>query len=520
MASDQYYNNVSLLLHGDHPADDPNYTDVVLLLNGDGTGTDIKDLSKNPKAITVVGNTTISTVQSKFSGSSLYFDGSGDYLTVPDGVISLSENYTFECWVFPTVAPSVGYTLFDARSLGAQIGLNINLNANGSIGAYIHPNSYNSAVGVITYGAWNHIAYSRSGNIVTAYINGISVLTFTHDAPGVGGSRCRISGNVDSNYNLLGYIDDLRITKGVARYTANFTPPTVKFPHAYLDKSPTPKIVLPFGNAQSSIAQSKFGGSSLYFDGAGDYLTTPNNPAFDLASANFTIEAWIYVPTPASAYKRLVSNTKPTLTVTSDESFILEMDTSNRMTAAVAMANNTFPVALTEPSAVTASTWIHYAFVRNGDLFSLYRDGVSVASATVSGVTVSWSATHSLYIGRWASSTARDFIGYVDELRITKGVARYTANFTPPIEAFAETALSYLINGSVLDFEGLPTERTIRCYHRGTGALIGEIVSDAITGAYSFTLYSPDEHYVVALDDSATPLLNDLIVRVIPEENI
>jgi hypothetical protein len=515
MASDQYYNNVSLLLHGDHPADDPNYTDVVLLLNGDGTGTDIKDLSKNPKAITVVGNTTISTVQSKFSGSSLYFDGSGDYLTVPDGVISLSENYTFECWVFPTVAPSVGYTLFDARSLGAQIGLNINLNANGSIGAYIHPNSYNSAVGVITYGAWNHIAYSRSGNIVTAYINGISVLTFTHDAPGVGGSRCRISGNVDSNYNLLGYIDDLRITKGVARYTANFTPPTVKFPHAYLDKSPTPKIVLPFGNAQSSQTQSKFGGESFYFDGVSDYLSCGEiaDWAFMHNGSTWTFEAWIMVSSFASNNTLFTTSDGTTLHFGTYCAILTTRKINFQVYRGVSASlvfNGDFATSFPNDN-----LFHHIAITVSSGVAQLFIDGVS--GGTLNQINPPSTSLPSRTL-KLLNYDVQSLNGYAEEIRITNGIARYTANFTPPIEAFAETALSYLINGSVLDFEGLPTERTIRCYHRGTGALIGEIVSDAITGAYSFTLYSPDEHYVVALDDSATPLLNDLIVRAIPAE--
>jgi hypothetical protein len=117
---------------------------------------------------------------------------------------------------------------------------------------------------------------------------------------------------------MNGYIDDLRIIKGQALYTASFTPPTAPInadtssdPYlsnvslllkmdgannstTFTDSSLTPKAVFANGNAKISTAQSKFGGSSALLDGTGDYLSLAHNSGFSIESSDFTLEAWVY----------------------------------------------------------------------------------------------------------------------------------------------------------------------------------------------------------------------------------
>jgi hypothetical protein len=189
------------------------------------------------------------------------------------------------------------------------------------------------------------------------------------------------------------------------------------------------------GNAQISTSVKKYGTGSIALDGTGDYLQGPNNPNLQMGSGSFTIEMWLYTPSLPSAYKRVFGITAPTISAATDESVNLEITNTNKMGATCVVGSTYYSV--TDTTDIPTNTWTHWAFVRNGSTITLYRDGTSVSSTSISG-TSNWSTTFNVYVGRWVSSSARDYNGYIDDLRITKGVARYTANFTAPTTAFAD----------------------------------------------------------------------------------
>ena len=210
---------------------DPQFTSVSLLLHGDGTNgsTTITDSSPTPKTVTAFGNAQISTTQSKFGGASIAFDGTGDYLSVPSSASMQlgSSNFTIEFWLY--LATQGSFIIYDQRSLSNQVVPTI-YTASGQIKYFVSANDRITG-STLTAAAWNHIAVSRSGTSTNMFINGTqsgSTYTDTNDyiqnPVGIGTTLAALS-------NILnGYIDDLRITKGVARYTANFTPPTAAFP--------------------------------------------------------------------------------------------------------------------------------------------------------------------------------------------------------------------------------------------------------------------------------------------------
>jgi hypothetical protein len=227
-----------LVLAKDYIPVDPDFANVSLLLHGDGTNgsTTITDNSPSPNTVTAVGNAQISTAQSKFGGSSIAFDGNGDNLTVPgNGSFTMgTADFTVECWVRLNNASHTGVFVTTAQPLdydGFFCG-----HVNGIL--YFLADSTGSApwdvsltAGSIAVNSWTHIAGVRFGNTFTSYVNGVQVATTTSSLSLANSNNIlHVGGRATLDQYLNGYIDDLRITKGVARYTANFTPPTAPFP--------------------------------------------------------------------------------------------------------------------------------------------------------------------------------------------------------------------------------------------------------------------------------------------------
>jgi hypothetical protein len=217
--SDPYWDNVSLLLH----------------MDGSNGSTTFTDSSRNANALTVTanGNAQISTAQSKFGGASALFDGTGDYLSIASNpVFAFPGDFTIEAWIYPLNLQLAGifgtYVSFE--------GFIVYLGSSGMIGIQTQTNYKESSGSVYTANEWQHIALVKSEtNTYKIFRNG-SEVSLTVSEGTLASSFAQRAFNVGvydtTQYFFNGYIDDLRITKGVARYTANFTPPTAPFPNA------------------------------------------------------------------------------------------------------------------------------------------------------------------------------------------------------------------------------------------------------------------------------------------------
>ena len=195
------------------------------------------------------------------------------------------------------------------------------------------------------------------------------------------------------------------------------------------DSSPTPKTVTAIGNAQISTAQSKFGDTSIVFDGSGYYLSIPNNAAFNLQSTSFTIEAWVYLTTNNAASNHcIVSNYQ-----NSANGWALQTGSSGKMCF---NASGDAPD-ITGTTTLSTSTWYHVAVSGSAGSIKLFINGIQEGS-TYTGATSLNSTAITTVGGLWAGALFNTFFGYIDELRITNGVARYTSNFTPPTAAFTD----------------------------------------------------------------------------------
>lgn len=211
------------------------WDNVVLALPCDGANgsTTFTDISDSPKTVTKYGNAQISTARCKFGGASAYFDGSGDYLTVPHSsdFDLRSGDFTIEFWFYPITR---GSRLISKRSIGTNATWFVDvLTASGQPRLIVFGSSTVVVEGpVVNFGAWHHIAICRQGNTYRIYADGVSGSAVESSVlPGISTNPLAIG--LDPAYPesdpTIGYIDDLRITKGVARYTTDFIPPTVSY---------------------------------------------------------------------------------------------------------------------------------------------------------------------------------------------------------------------------------------------------------------------------------------------------
>ena len=193
---------------------------TVLLFNGTNSG--IVDYTTQ-NVIETVGDARVNTAISKFGTGSLYFDGTGDYLRLParDFWNFSSKNWTIEMWLYPTNLS--GTKIILENTTNGTNGLSIQTSGD-DIVVYVTENV--NFGGTLVVNTWQHIALVRSGSTVTYYLNGVSTGSATLNA-GTGAAGLWIGErNGGGVAPFVGNIDDFRITRGFARYTGNFTPPS------------------------------------------------------------------------------------------------------------------------------------------------------------------------------------------------------------------------------------------------------------------------------------------------------
>jgi hypothetical protein len=180
------------------------------------------------------------------------------------------------------------------------------------------------------------------------------------------------------------------------------------------------------GNVQISTAESKFGTASALFDGTDDVLSFASNAVFNFGTGDFTVEAWVYL-----------NNINKEQAVaakwgSSGNAWLFRLETNNRLKLFAGSSS------VTGSSPLSASTWHHVAVTRSSGITRLFLDGVQNGITTINDNLI---GTTPVTVGAYdpfGTEFVNDFDGYIDDLRITKGVARYTANFTAPTAAFPD----------------------------------------------------------------------------------
>jgi hypothetical protein len=578
----------------------------------------IIDSSPNPKSINLNNGADISTSKSRFGGGSLVLNGSNQYANIAENTDFGfgTGDFTVEMWVYP-LDNNNWRTLIEIGTYTSGILWRMGTNSDQ---LYINNSSWNWGASSVPLNSWSHLALVRNSGTVKVYINGTE--SFSASASGsLGASKSvYLGGRTNGSETYYGYIDEVRITKGVgaSRYTGNFsvnsilapfpssgtsiTPPNVvtdliaaagnhritmtwtppaddngaiitdysiqysddsgstwnDFSHSpstdnlinitgltndipYLARvapinsagtgdyvttqSPLTPALPPedtsedtyyyntvlllhmngnnnattitddsrfsrscstVGDAKISVLQSKFGDSSSYFDGSGDYITVVNSAGLDFGSGDFTIEYWEY-RTDSSSNRSVMCRTN---TDQGYNPFIIGYATSNRVKAYFCQAPNydNWNVASElDMGAISLNSWVHYAVVRQGNTIRTYQNGTQVATTTSSATIAVGNGP--LNIGRYNNNYF--YQGYLDDIRITKGICRY-----PDGTTFSVRTLPFSNIGATPVAPNAPTSVT---------AYPGDTVADLTWSPPTFEGYASLSSYGLEVSENTDP---------------
>ena len=347
---------------------------------------------------------------SNFYGGSWYFDGTGDYLSVSSSsdLTFGTGDFTLEYFINTT---DTNFNLMhpDSSTGSGYWGHLIQSSSFNWNNAYNSTNLWNVNATPILNGGWHHCAICRASGTTKVFFDGISqpntAGTFTDntDYSGVDGWEIGGSGNLG---DLTGYIQDLRVYKGVAKYTSDFVVPSTS-PDILPD---TPSGV----SGGSKLAKVNDGAVS--FDGTDDFLKISGSSDFDFGTSDFTVECFVY-------FNNLSSNqgVLDTRSGSNTNGFAL----LGRSNGTVSMADGTSLIG--DAISVSSSRWMHLAASRSGSSLKFFVDGV--LSSTVTNSTDF--SNDDFIIGTIGGGT-EDLNGFTSNVRVIKGTALYTTDFTPP----------------------------------------------------------------------------------------
>lgn len=491
---------------------DPYWENVSSLLHFDGANSSTSLIDEKGNVVTAVGTAALSNIQSKFGPTSGHFADNVSYLQVASttGFLFGHADFTVEFMLNPaataapggdgyrtiltTAMPTNGTGIWMGVSPTMQLAIEIDNN-----GAWANIGGI-PASGTITLAAdtWAHIALVRFGLKLYTFINGVLDQNITITDLNITNSNNLLAIGARSNATegLNGYIDELRITKGVARYTGNFTAPSTQFADSRatdyawdstvflmhmngVDNGTTftdekGSVITKVGNAKLTASDKVFGTTSLMITDSSSYLSIPFNTNWQLASGAATVEMWFKLPTTmTNAFQMLIGQTA----LSADHNWMIYA----YKTGSIAVGVNGNNELASPVGKFALGAWVHLAVIRLATgTINMYINGVLAMTGTTAAFN---NGTNPLYIG--GSYAAANTAGVlIDDVRVTKGVARYTANFSVPNAEYSDA------NGNLANDPYWA--QTTLLMHNDTAAFAdvkGHTVSNAAPGALDSTVF-------------------------------
>ncbi|AMP05354.1 IPT/TIG domain-containing protein [Collimonas pratensis] len=408
------------------------------------------------------------------SGTAFKFDGNGDYADTPDAadLRIAGKSFTIDFWVYMSATASGRWRTIVSKRIStegstAEYEVFIN-NTDDRFGFYNGTLQItNTKIPVAT---WTHIEISKdiSTGMVRQFMNGVKVYeavgpnTAADTTAPVRLGMANPAQVAPDDEFFHGYLSNVRITTGVVRHTANFVPPPTPLPNLspavqgdpawsnvasllrFAGQNGSPSIIdetgahawTAHGNAQESNAAGNPGdasGTAFKFDGNGDYADTPDAADLRIAGKSFTIDFWVYMSATASGRWRTIVSKRISTEGSTAEYEVFINNTDDRF----GFYNGTLQITNTK---IPVATWSHIEISKDisTGVVRQFMNGVKVYEAVGPNTAADTTAPVRLGMANPAQVAPDDefFHGYLSNVRITTGIVRHTANFTPPSTPF------------------------------------------------------------------------------------
>ena len=428
---------------------DPLASNIVLALplsnRYQAIGTDVHHLIKgsgSPKTLTNTGSVGSNASYFNFYGRSgcVNLENAANQkidISASDDFNFGTGDFTVECWIYPKSTSAADGSLFVLQTLtGGEAYFAFNFDPGGEFNIYLNTGSAGwspvTPENLIEYTKWNHVALVKHSNVVKLYVNGLAIGSYNHSGQvGYNASVttiCRIGGGGNGALNV--YMQDMRIYKGVAKYTDTFT-------CASTDSSVIPDS--PSGIAVPRKFRPSLSGS-VGFDGSGDKITA-NSTDFVFGTSDFTIEATVY---------------KTSMTFGGNNGALIFAQTDNNAGGRNGVAlgykngglwllqgNGSGWAVETTVDVFPTDQWVHIAASKNSGTTRYFVNGKLVYTYSTN-LNLSADNNGDISIGS-INTTAFDWDGHISNFRIIKGTGLYTSSFTPPTEPLTNVTNTKLL---------------------------------------------------------------------------
>jgi hypothetical protein len=364
-------------------------------------------------------------------GGSVYVNATSTYLALPAStpLVNIAD-WTVDFWMYPTSYVNA-QGIFGASN-GGGASLKIAFQINGSSITLFKTGTGIISISQPPLNQWTHLSVVRSSSTGLAYIfvNGVLGTSGSFGSEAVTSNFQLFTNGEGATSGMYGYLSSFRVSN-IARQVTAFTVPTqpyqadtntillTNFTDSAILDSTGRNAIETAGDAKSSSVVTKFTGGSISFDGTSDYLDTAGSSVNALGSGDWTIEFWLYLNSLSGTNiidYRSASVLSNTLTV--NYSSGMQVYVNNSTTAI-------------QGSALSTSTWYHIAVSKSGSSTKMFINGTQAGSTYTDTNNYAIGANRPR-IGSGGDSPSNHLNGYLSDIRITKGYARYTANFTAP----------------------------------------------------------------------------------------
>jgi len=425
-------------------------------------------------ALQIVGSLDEVSLNTNMAGS-VSFNGTTQYLVLPlnEAFNIGTGDFTFDAWIMPTNATIPQWAcIFGGVNYGSSSDYVFQAGSGPNVGNYPYANftnsqadNINSSVALVPF-KWQHIALSRKSGVTAMFIDGVLTGTYYNPNNSMNNTLQKgIGGGYNGNVNTLfpGYISNVRLVKGLAVYSGIWNSPTTALTTTsqnataaqvslltaqsatIVDNSTNAFTITNNNTVTSGNSIIPFASTYSYqFNGTSQYLTVPNNAAFQFGTGEFTVECWVYPTAAADAAiysKRATSSIYAGVSVHTTAAGFFAVFLANAGGTAWTISNTTV-------SAYSINTWYHIVVTKKTTLYGshiyFYVNGSLKYRGTMNtGASVAiFDDAAAVAIGAGSSTTPSFYFpGYISNLRVVKGTALYQNQtiFTPPSRSLDTT---------------------------------------------------------------------------------